>query len=179
MNSDRPNNNEKPPAHWGRWVGITAGVVSAGVAGYCALLIDDWSRDLSTNWAEFAGASSDPLLRPIATTATLGEIEKALRDMCQQQSEWEWSDAPIVACEECQPIMAYEQAWHLLHVTGLMGYRDDVAVFALRNENGYTLHATSQSRIGKGDLGQNPRNLRALHKELSQRLMKPLSPEGR
>ncbi len=164
------NSTTNKSSKWGRWVGIAAGVVSAGVVGYCALLIDDWSRDLSTNWSEFDRESSDPLLRPLATKASIAAIEQALREICEQQSKWEWSDDPPVACANCQQTVAHAQAWHLLHVTGIMGYRDDVAIYAVPAEQGFILQATSQSRVGKGDLGQNPRNLRELHKQLSERL---------
>ena len=49
---------------------------------------------------------------------------------------------------------------NLIRVTHHAFY-DDITVI-LRSERGNSVKATSQSRVGKGDLGQNPRNLKEL-----------------
>jgi uncharacterized protein (DUF1499 family) len=43
-----------------------------------------------------------------------------------------------------------------------MKYRDDIRVQIEPAAEGTRLSAESRSRVGKGDLGQNPRNLREL-----------------
>lgn len=52
---------------------------------------------------------------------------------------------------------------HAIHKTKLFGFVDDLRIELTGDEDGNTkLYASSRSRIGKGDLGQNARNLREL-----------------
>jgi uncharacterized protein (DUF1499 family) len=46
--------------------------------------------------------------------------------------------------------------------TRLFGFRDDVTARVYSDPDGARLELTSASRLGKGDLGQNPRNLEEL-----------------
>ena len=48
----------------------------------------------------------------------------------------------------------------LVRTTRLMGFADDIRVFLQTTAVGTKIDVTSQSRVGKGDLGQNPRNVR-------------------
>jgi uncharacterized protein (DUF1499 family) len=54
--------------------------------------------------------------------------------------------------------------------TSILRFTDDVAVRVDARDDGSRLEATSRSRVGKGDLGQNPRNLRELLDNLEQAL---------
>ncbi len=51
---------------------------------------------------------------------------------------------------------------HFVRTTGIMRYQDDIHVVIAPLAVGSRLNANSRSRVGKGDLGQNPRNLREL-----------------
>lgn len=52
---------------------------------------------------------------------------------------------------------------HAIRRTKILGFVDDVRIELSSNPNGQThLYASSRSRVGKGDLGQNARNLREL-----------------
>jgi uncharacterized protein (DUF1499 family) len=68
-----------------------------------------------------------------------------------------------------------ETSLHTVRATSLLRFKDDInATVEPDDTPGWTrLKLTSASRIGKGDLGQNPRNLRelldALDRELSTR----------
>jgi uncharacterized protein (DUF1499 family) len=51
---------------------------------------------------------------------------------------------------------------HFVRTTPLMRYKDDIRVRIVPAASGSRVSAESRSRIGRGDLGQNPRNLREL-----------------
>jgi len=51
---------------------------------------------------------------------------------------------------------------YLVRTTRLMRYKDDVMVTLKRVGNETSVDVFSRSRVGKGDLGQNPRNIREL-----------------
>ena len=51
---------------------------------------------------------------------------------------------------------------NLIRVTPIMRFTDDITVILRNEKEGTRVKATSQSRVGKGDLGQNPRNLKEL-----------------
>jgi len=48
---------------------------------------------------------------------------------------------------------------HLTHKTGIVGFIDDVWIWIDRPKGRVELQAYSASRVGKGDLGQNRRNI--------------------
>jgi uncharacterized protein (DUF1499 family) len=68
-----------------------------------------------------------------------------------------------------------DEGLRAVRTTSLLRFKDDVHVVAEpANEPGRTrLELTSASRLGKGDLGQNPRNLRELLDALNQELGDP------
>ncbi|TWT46407.1 hypothetical protein Pla111_15030 [Botrimarina hoheduenensis] len=141
-----------------------------------ALYIDDWSRDLTTNRAATAVKASDPRQRPLTLAAQSDApmINRALEAFASERPEWSLvdpldppADSPL-ASEISGKI---EQRWSLVRTTALMRYRDDLWLVAERLDDGrLRVHAESRSRIGKGDLGQNPRNLRELMAALKDHL---------
>lgn len=141
-----------------------------------AIYVDDWSRDLSTNQAATAASNDDRDLRPLAVAATPADVTAAARALCEAESAWSEgqaaelpADSPLSSAMNQPPVAA----WSLVHASGLMGFRDDVWLVAEPLEqpsNVLLLHAESRSRIGKGDLGQNPRNLRELIGWLREKL---------
>ena len=59
---------------------------------------------------------------------------------------------------------------HFVRTTAVMRYQDDIVVQIEPEDGGSVLTAESRSRIGRGDLGQNPRNLRELLDAVRARL---------
>ncbi len=57
---------------------------------------------------------------------------------------------------------------HLTRKTRVMGYTDDVRLFLKPVPGGVQVHAESRSRVGKGDLGQNRRNILELWRALTR-----------
>lgn len=124
-----------------------------------AFVVDDWSRDLTTNTAETDVDAADESMRPLATSSDFDQIEQAAKRIAQESSDWEFATADPA-----------EQTLHLIHISGLFNFRDDVKLRVESLPHGQQVHVRSQSRIGKGDLGQNPRNIRDIHKRLRSKL---------
>ncbi|QIN82609.1 DUF1499 domain-containing protein [Rubrobacter tropicus] len=59
--------------------------------------------------------------------------------------------------------------------TRLFRFRDDVKIQISADETGSRADLTSASRIGKGDLGQNPRNLKELLRAVEREAPHPRS----
>jgi uncharacterized protein (DUF1499 family) len=140
-------------------------------------MVDDWSRDWTENTAITSVDAKDPWLRPGQLAMTPREVAERLERWATGASAWE-----VVSRESDGPV----EHLHLVHKTRLWRFRDDVHVKiepmeeednpdaalsgveqagAARNggaEMRARVSAKSASRIGKGDLGQNPRNLREL-----------------
>ena len=118
-----------------------------------ALQIEDWRRDLTTNWARTDASSTDPLLRPPTIRASTAEAAAWLEGFAANRPAWK-----VVG----QTLDAEGGRVRLERTTRLWRFVDDVEVTLARVSEGVSLEATSRSRVGKGDLGQNPRNLREL-----------------
>ncbi|MCA9261692.1 MAG: hypothetical protein KDA61_20885, partial [Planctomycetales bacterium] len=48
------------------------------LVGSVAWQVDDWSRDLSTNWARTSPHAADPALQPLEVAASLGEVAERI-----------------------------------------------------------------------------------------------------
>ncbi|MEM9352513.1 MAG: DUF1499 domain-containing protein [Planctomycetota bacterium] len=121
------------------------------------LIVDDWSRDLTTNTATTSAESADPGLRPLQTEASAEQLADALRSFANQNGAWELVESS-------------GNSHKLVRTTGLLRFKDDVVMTFSATDNGLLVEASSGSRVGKGDLGQNPRNLKELLSGLSERL---------
>lgn len=116
--------------------------------------IDDWSRDLTTNVAETSSDALDLEMRPLKISASVERIADAAKSVADSNADWEFIETNFD--QQSSKI-------EMVHVTRLMKYRDDVTLMVEPVGNGTALiHFRSASRIGKGDLGQNPRNIRTL-----------------
>ncbi len=123
--------------------------------------VDDWSRDLTTNTAQTSDDAIDPQLRPLQLPATFDQIDQAARAIAAANADWEYVEADRA---DRGGII------HLVHVTGLMKFRDDVTLTVGNSVAGESIvRMQSGSRIGRGDLGQNPRNIKELRSKLQQR----------
>ena len=73
--------------------------------------------------------------------------------------------------------MASEEAGvRAVRKTRLFGFEDDVTARVCPDPDGARLELTSASRLGKGDLGQNPRNLAELLRAVDLAVGSPAVP---
>jgi uncharacterized protein (DUF1499 family) len=115
--------------------------------------VEDWSRDLSINHAATSDDAKDSRLRPIESKLGPHELGDVVVSAGKSLPRWELTN----------------ETWdggsgeiRFVRTTGIVGYKDDILVRIDSSGSGSRLSAESRSRIGKGDLGQNPRNLREL-----------------
>jgi uncharacterized protein (DUF1499 family) len=129
-------------------------IVSAAILLNIFSGIENWKRDLTTNYAKLDSQSDDPSLRPISVPMSPQEAAEVIVSWASTQPRWEVIEQP----SSDTPI-----GIHLVHKTRLLRFTDDIRVTLVPIDAGQTrVEAESQSRIGKGDFGQNPRNLREL-----------------
>lgn len=115
--------------------------------------IDNWKRDLTTNFARLDAASSDADLRPLQVERSPEAVAESIEAWVDTTGNWQViSRRPLDRGVEME----------LTRTTALMRFTDDVKVNLDSKDGGTYVRAQSQSRIGKGDLGQNPRNLKEL-----------------
>ena len=132
---------------------IIVGVILTLLVIVC-LQVDDWGRDWTTNFAETTEEAKDINLRPVDSELPPSAFADKVVQQMLGANRWtvgkpqENDDGSVVI--------------DLVHKTMILGFKDDVRVTIEPTEGGSRLNATSQSRVGKGDLGQNPRNLREL-----------------
>lgn len=144
-------------------LGYVAAGIGIFVVGKTLWMIDDWKRDWTSNHAVLADSQADANLHPILTDRSPDEVASVVRRWVADQSHWDVVDD--VEETENPAILRL----HLTHATSVFRFIDDVHVeiHRLERENGESktvFHAESRSRVGKGDLGQNPRNLKMLRK---------------
>ncbi|TWT80004.1 hypothetical protein CA13_14160 [Planctomycetes bacterium CA13] len=133
--------------------GIVALVIVAVSIVALFIRIDNWSRDFSTNYAKLDPAARDMNLRPMTFTDPLDVVIEKIEKWVQSQPHWEVVEK--TASESSAQL-------HLTRTTSLMRYTDDIHVDLTAQGGGTWMEAESKSRVGKGDLGQNPRNLKEL-----------------
>jgi uncharacterized protein (DUF1499 family) len=108
------------------------------------------------NWAD-TDEPGDPALTPpelaLPPGDALAHVERVLRTLPRWQVE---------AIDAAQGILEATRR------TRLWGFIDDVTLRLEPTPTGTRIHARSQSRIGKGDLGQNRRNLLELFRALQR-----------
>jgi uncharacterized protein (DUF1499 family) len=113
----------------------------------------DW---FTRNWAD-TDEGRDPALVPLALSipaaAAIALIETTIRSLPR------WHIANI---------NHDEQTLHATHTTTVFRFVDDVHIRVETTGEGCMVHGRSQSRIGKGDLGQNRRNLLVLFRAIER-----------
>lgn len=100
-----------------------------------------------------------PGLQPVSLATEINVVADQIAAWSEQQSRW----ALISRQTEGDNI-----AIHLTRTTPIFRFVDDIHVVLSKQQGGTRVDARSQSRVGKGDLGQNPRNLKELTGMLSQ-----------
>ena len=115
--------------------------------------MEDWKRDLSSNVATLDAGSPDPRMHPPIVPESVQEVQAKIIG---------WADQTPLWSVESSDSTDQEAKIHLTRTTRVFGWVDDIHVLVRAEDDGTHVDAESRSRVGKGDLGQNPRNLRAL-----------------
>ena len=112
-------------------------------------------RGMICNEAALADDSTDPTLRPITLPLDLAAAIEFSARTIEQMPRWR-----VESIDRSAPIAIL----HATRRTRVWRFIDDVRITFEPDpqSRGTRLKGTSRSRIGKGDLGQNPRNLREL-----------------
>ena len=135
---------------------IVCGLAISGLLVAAIVLVthvEDWSRDLATNVAATSDQARDPRLRTLDSPLSPLELVDAVAQAAGQLPRWEL----VERTEEDRQVRL-----HFVRTTGVLRFKDDIRVRIEPAGSGSRLSAESRSRVGKGDLGQNPRNLREL-----------------
>lgn len=112
-------------------------------------------QGLTTNTATLDPSASVPELRPWRLAPPPAEVLEKIEAWAESQPRWS------VASKT-------ERGIKLVRTTRLIRFRDDIELHVTLEDGESVVHATSQSRVGKGDLGQNRRNLKELHKVVAE-----------
>jgi uncharacterized protein (DUF1499 family) len=140
------------------WIVLSVAIGLLFAIGLAVVLIlithvEDWGRDLSINHAATSDDATDERLRTLEVPLGPGDLAALVTKSAQSLPRW----ALVEQAQTGDTIQL-----HFVRTTGLVGYKDDIRVRIEPAGEGSRLSAESRSRIGKGDLGQNPRNLREL-----------------
>ena len=138
------------------WLYILLGILAVLIIGPIVVLsiyVEDWSRDLTTNHAETRQSAANPLLQPLTLPGDRTQATTQVTDAIVQLNNW---SIESITTEGKRTII------HATRTTPLFKFTDDIRVYLNDVDDGVQITATSQSRVGKGDLGQNPRNIAEL-----------------
>lgn len=139
-----------------KWILVALAVLATPILlgiGVLLFTVDDWSRDLSTNQAETSPDTEDEDLRPLQSSLSPRDLADVVESAAATMSHWR----QVSRTESGEGIEI-----KFVRTTGIMQYEDDIQATVNLHENGSVLNVFSISRVGKGDLGQNPRNIAEL-----------------
>jgi len=126
-------------------------------------------RGLIVNHAKLHADADDVGLHPVHTDRTPQEMADIVQRWAGQARHWKLVERSTQSRNTSDPIRL-----HLTRTTAVFRFTDDihVRIGPMTGESSETtiLDADSQSRIGKGDLGQNARNLKELTRGISELL---------
>ena len=132
---------------------LTVVAVTVTGAAWIGAQVFDWKRDFTTNVAETAADADDPRLRPLVIAGTPENTAAAVTDAAASLRRWAYvgrtTDGSVLQ-------LAFTRS------TRLFRFVDDVTVRIEARGDTSIVHARSASRVGKGDWGQNPRNIAEL-----------------
>ena len=148
-------------------LGYFAAAIGIAMIAKTVMMIDDWGRDWTSNHAAFTADHPNELLRPVVSDHSPAQVADAISSWASKQSKWS-----VVTDTTSDSL----RRMHLTHTTSAFRFVDDVHLEISQQTDaaGKTqtfVHAESQSRVGKGDLGQNPRNLKMLHEGVRSELL--------
>ncbi len=136
-----------------RWIATLGLAVVAIVILSLFSQIENWKRDLSINYASLDAESDDPSMHPPVVAETIPEVADRIAMWAEQTPLW---------AIESKEVSDQQAKIHLTRTTRIFRWVDDIHVQLSQVDGGVRVDAESKSRVGKGDLGQNPRNLRQL-----------------
>lgn len=139
------------------WLVVLGILVVLVVVGLLVWFIEDPVRDFTTNYAVTSAEASDPLLRPLVVNRSADEVISLVQRAASMLPRWRFAGEVV---EGDTTSLAF------VRTTMLLRFKDDVVVHVERTPQGCVVTGESRSRVGKGDLGQNPRNLRELFDSL-------------
>lgn len=117
------------------------------------LHVDNWRRDLTQHHALTSPTAAKELLRPLTVTGDSGSLAQAVRGAAAGLPRWRLVGESQV---EGGVELRFERTSRLFR------FVDDVSARIRATPTGAVLDVESRSRVGKGDLGQNPRNIQEL-----------------
>jgi uncharacterized protein (DUF1499 family) len=117
-----------------------------------ALTVEDWNRDLSTNQAATSPEHSDPSLRCVVLPLDMEAATELVQNRATKLAGWSIATASTNPADVIR----------LERTTRWLRFVDDITVQLAPVDGGTRVSVSSRSRVGKGDLGQNPRNIREL-----------------
>ena len=133
------------------------GILVLAVIGFVMLSlfsqIENWQRDLSINYASLDADSDDPRMHPPVLAESTDQIVDRIDAWVEVRPLW---------AVESKEVSDSDAKIHLTRTTRVFRWVDDIHVTLSSVDGGIQFNAESKSRVGKGDLGQNPRNLREL-----------------
>ncbi len=110
---------------------------------------------LTKNHAKLDPGADDPRLRPVLLATPVPESVERASSVIATLPRWS-----VVASDPEAGTL------HATHATRIWGFVDDVHLRFEPRDDGTQIVGDSQSRVGKGDFGQNARNLRELNEAL-------------
>ena len=133
-------------------------MIAALLALFLFGYIDDWSRDFTRNHAAISPEATDESLRPLASTLSTADLVEAARRAAGRIRTWEHIGD---AAEGNTTLVLFERT------SRIWRFKDDIIIVIENLGTERMVSGKSASRIGIGDLGQNPRNLRRILAELA------------
>lgn len=113
---------------------------------------------MTKNWADLEVGASDPSLEAVVwPRTTSSEAVDRAATIVRALPRWK-----VISLDSASGSL------HATHTTLVWRFVDDVKLKFAPTEGGTRITAHSRSRVGKGDLGQNARNLRELASALRQ-----------
>lgn len=135
-------------------LGVALVIALVVVVAVVVWQVDDWSRDLSINYAATSPSAADEGLRPLELSLPLDEAAALVERAALSLPRW----SPGERNSEGDALRL-----RFVRQTPLLRFRDDVTVVLRSGSEGRTVvDVESRSRVGKADFGQNPRNIKEL-----------------
>jgi hypothetical protein len=129
----------------------------AVAAVFFVLYIDDWGRDFTANHAEISDLSLDETLQPVTSQRSSEELVLAIKWAGRRIRSWEY----IGDAEDDNATMII-----FVRTNRILRFKDDITIRVEDRGRERVITGESRSRLGFGDLGRNPRNLRRILNEL-------------
>lgn len=158
-------NEEKPRKNWITRMSVIIAAAIIFLVTLTALQVDNWSRDLTNNYAKTEFDTQNELLRPVESELNLNEAEDVVRRAAQNLSGWEFVDTEWSEDGDGK-LLNEPMTIRLTRTSPIFQFVDDVTVTLNPIEAGTRIDIESESRVGKGDLGQNPRNIQMLVEQI-------------